>query len=59
MLTKDKMHSLIDHMPDTFSADDIIEKIILLQKIEIGRQQIANGQFLTEEELDREIDTWL
>jgi len=59
MLTKDKMHSLIDHMPDTFSADDIIEKIILLQKIEIGRQQIANGQFLTEEELDREIDSWL
>lgn len=58
MLTKDKVKELVDHMPDTFSVDDIVGEIILLQKIEIARQQIENGEFLTEEELDKEIDQW-
>lgn len=58
MLTKDKVKELVDHMPDTFSVDDIVGEIILLQKIEIARKQIENGEFLTEEELDKEIDQW-
>jgi hypothetical protein len=58
MLTKDKVKELIDHMPESFSADDIIERIILLQKIEIGRQQIKDGNSLTEDEMDKLIDSW-
>ena len=58
MLTKDKIQELINHMPDKFSADDLIEKIILLQRIEIGKQQIKDEHCLTEEELDKLIDSW-
>lgn len=58
MLTKKKVKELVDHMPDTFSVDDIVEEIILLQKIEIARQQVRDGDFLTEEEFDKEIDSW-
>lgn len=58
MLTRDKLHQLINHMPEKFSADDIIEEIILLQKIEIAEQQIANGEYHTEEEMKKEIDSW-
>lgn len=58
MLTKEKVRQLVDHMPDTFSVDDIVGEIILLQKIEMARKQIANGEFITQEELDKEIDMW-
>jgi len=58
MLTKDKVKELVDHMPETFSVDDIVEEIILLQKIEIARKQVQAGEFLTEEELDQEIEQW-
>jgi hypothetical protein len=58
MLTKDKVKELVDHMPDTFSVDDLVEEVILLQKIEKARQQFKEGVFLTEEELDKEIDSW-
>jgi len=59
MLTKEKMHELVDHMPQNeFTIDDIIEQMILLQKIEIARKQFQNGEYLTEEELDKEIDSW-
>jgi len=30
----------------------------LLQKLEIAREQIRNGDYLTQEELDKEVDTW-
>ncbi len=58
MLTKEKMHDLVDHMPENFTVDQIIEEIILMQKIEIAREQFKNGEFLTEEEMDKEIDSW-
>ncbi len=58
MLTKEKMHEFVDRMPDEFTVDQMIEKIILLQKIEMAREQFKNGEFLTEEEMEKEIDSW-
>ena len=58
MLTKEKIHELVDHLPDNFSTEDLIGEIILLQKVEIARQEVKDGNFLTEEELDREMDKW-
>jgi len=56
MLRKDKAKNAIDHIPKTFSVDDIAVEINLLQKMEIARQQFQNGEFFTVEELDEEID---
>lgn len=58
MLTKEKIHELVNHMPEDFSTEDLIEEIILLQKVEAAREQIKNDKFLSEEELDREMDKW-
>ena len=58
MLSKEKVKELVNHMPETFSVDDIVEEIILLQKIEIARKQVQDGDFLTEEEFDEETDQW-
>jgi hypothetical protein len=58
MLTRDKVKEMIDHMPDTFSVDDVVEELLLLQKIEEARDQFKKGEFLTEEELDAETDQW-
>jgi predicted transcriptional regulator len=58
MLNKTKVKELVDHMPETFSVDDIVEQIVVLQKIEAAREEINNGEFYTEKELDAEIDKW-
>ncbi len=58
MLIKEKVQKLINHMPDTFSIDDLVEKVILLQKIEQAQQQIKNGEFYTWEEVEKEMDFW-
>jgi hypothetical protein len=58
MLTKDKIHQLIDQMPDGFSTEDLIGKIILLQKIEIAQKEIADGEGIDWEDLKKEMDSW-
>jgi hypothetical protein len=58
MLTKEKIHELVDHMPDNFSTEDLIGEIILLQKIEIARKQIADGESEDWEDVKREMDSW-
>ena len=44
MLTKDKVFQSIKDLPNEFSLDDIVEKLIGLEKIEIGLQQIKDSK---------------
>jgi hypothetical protein len=37
MPTKDKVAMLIEHMPNTFSVDDLVERILILDKIDAKR----------------------
>jgi len=58
MLTKTKVLKAIKQLPDEFSIDEIVDKMILLEKIEIGLAQSERGQVISEEELDKEIAKW-
>ena len=58
MLTKDKVRELVEHMPESFSVDDIVEEIFILNKVEKAREQVRNGQYITEDELDRDVNSW-
>ncbi|WP_202909820.1 hypothetical protein [Mucilaginibacter pedocola] len=58
MLTRDKVQEIVAHMPDKFSVDDLVEKILLLQKIEIGEQEIQNGEGIDWEDLKKEMEQW-
>ena len=59
MLTKEKVLELVNRMPAIFSIENLVEKLILLQKIEKAQEQIQKGEFYTEKEIDWEIDSWL
>ncbi|MGF7040929.1 hypothetical protein [Mucilaginibacter lappiensis] len=59
MLTKDKVKELIDHMPETFSVDDLVERVFLLEKIESAQKEIENGEGIDWEDLKKEMDSWL
>ena len=58
MLTKKKLLETLKDFPEKFSAEDLIERIILLQKIEIGLEQSKKKQVVSEEELDKKIKKW-
>jgi hypothetical protein len=58
MLTKDKVKELVEQMPETFSVDDLLERVLLLQKIEVAQKEIENGDGLDWEDVKREMDQW-
>ena len=59
MLTKDKVKELVDHMPEPFSVDDLVERVLLLRKIENARKEIENGEGIDWEDVKKEMDSWL
>jgi predicted transcriptional regulator len=58
MLTKTKLREQIEKFPEEFSLDDLIDRLILIDKIERGNKQSENGEVISEEELDKEIEKW-
>lgn len=59
MVTKNKVKELVDRMPEPFSIDDLVERVLLLKKIENGREEIENGEGTDWEDVKKEMDSWL
>ena len=59
MLTKIKLLESIKQLPDQFSVDQIIDRIILLDKIDLGLQQSENGQVTRDEDMAKKLPEWL
>ena len=59
MLTKTNVIKTLSKFPDQFSIDDLVDKMILLDKIEEGIKDADNGNVISEEELDKRIEEWL
>ncbi len=58
MITRTKLKEQIDSFPEQFSIDELIERLILIEKIEKGKIQSENNEILTDNELDKEIHKW-
>lgn len=58
MLTKEKLFSSLENLPDKFSAEEVIDRIILLQKIENGYVQSETGKGIPTKMLKRNVKKW-
>ena len=59
MLDKKKVLQTIKELPDTFSIEEVIDRIVLLQKIEIGLEQSGKGEVLSSAEAKARLKKWL
>lgn len=59
MLTKEKIIEAIKDMPNKFSVDDLLDRIMLLQKIEIGLEQSEAGKVTSTDEAKQRLQKWL
>ncbi|PKP32721.1 MAG: hypothetical protein CVT99_03370 [Bacteroidetes bacterium HGW-Bacteroidetes-16] len=59
MLTKEKIKKTIDLLPENVTIDEIISRIILLDKIEQGLDDIEKGNVYTTEEVENKLNKWL
>lgn len=49
----------IKNLPEEFSIDEIIERLIIIEKIEKGRQEVKDGKVNTVEQAKSKLGKWL
>jgi len=59
MTTKDKIINGIKKLPDSVSIDDILDQIMLIEKVEKGIDQSIKNQVVSDDELDQRLGKWL
>ncbi len=58
-MTKEHLAEVVKELPDTFSIDELIERLILVESFEEGREQYEQGKTLTHEEVGKRLEKWL
>jgi len=59
MLTKEKIKKTIDTLPEDLTIDQVIDRLIMLDKIEQGLTDVENGNVYTTEEVKSKLSKWL
>ena len=59
MSIKDTVIDMIRRMPDDASVTDIMAELYVRQKIDVGLEQLDNGQSLSQEEVEQRLSRWL
>ena len=59
MLVKKAVLKSIKDMPDHFSVDEVIDRLIILSKIEKAQTEIKEGKGLTTEQASKKLSKWL
>lgn len=59
MLTKEKVRKTIDRLPEKFTVDQVVEELVVLNKIEEGLNDTEHGRVFTTEQVKKELKTWL
>jgi len=55
---KDIAREVIDHAPDDCSVEQLLEDIRLRHELELSKQEIKNGEYLTVDELEEQVHQW-
>lgn len=58
MIIKKQLTLTLEKFPEQFSLEELIDKLILLDKIERGNIQSENNEVINEEELEYEMQKW-
>ena len=59
MLTKKEVLKSLKDLPEEFMVDDAIDRLIVLDKMKKGRQEIKERKGLTTEQAKKKLKKWL
>ncbi|OFX23898.1 MAG: hypothetical protein A2033_15795 [Bacteroidetes bacterium GWA2_31_9] len=59
MLTKEKLINTINTLPENFTIEEVIEELIVVDKIEQGLKDIEQGNVYTTDKVKQKLGKWL
>ena len=58
-MTKSKIIETLNTLPDEISIDDLLDKLVFINKVENGLKQSERGESISTEEAKNRLDKWL
>lgn len=58
MITKAKLKAHIDQFPDELSIDELIDRLIFVDKLEKRIEKSESGDVVSEKDLEQEMQEW-
>ncbi|HEY2412909.1 MAG TPA: hypothetical protein VGI40_11735 [Pirellulaceae bacterium] len=59
MTTKELVIAMIERMPSESTLADIMAELYVRQKIDVGLNQLDQGESLSQEEVEQRLSQWL
>ena len=59
MLTKEKVIKTVSNLPDNFSLDELIDKLIFIEKVQKGLEDSLADKVNSREEAKNKLSKWL
>ena len=57
-MKKDLLVNMVNELPKEFVLEDLMEKLIVLEKIEAGLDDIKHGKTISHEKVKKEMKKW-
>ncbi len=58
MITKEKLIKHINKFPSELSIDELIDRLVFIEKLERRIEQSKNNETITDQELENEMKEW-
>lgn len=58
MITKEKVIDSLKNMPDSFSIDELIDKLVFIEKVEKGLEESEKGEVYTTGQAKELLKRW-
>ena len=57
-MSKETALAAISSLPDQITIDDVVERLIFIEKVEEGFAQLDRGKSKTQEEVEQLVKSW-
>ncbi len=59
MMEKERIQQVVAALPEEVDVDALVEKLYLLDKIEVAEKQLADGEGISHEDAKKQLGRWL
>ena len=58
MMKKQKVLDTVKELPNEFELDQLVEKLLFIEKVEKGLEQVKNGETISHDEMKKMVGKW-
>jgi len=57
-MNRDRVLETVNELPQNFELDMLLEKLVFIEKVQKGLDQLNNGNTLSHEEVKKRVKSW-